>query len=83
MSDHDHSAKSHVQISCFRSKSAFELNASYPEDSAIGVGSELQGFGLFVDGTVIPAQPSVAGVKVPAVFGFSKFRYMHDTQWCG
>lgn len=58
-----------TDVSCLRSKSPFELNATLT-----GGGSGFSGvfdtsFEPYVDGKFIPIQPSQAGVKVPAIFG--------------
>ncbi|KAL6717619.1 hypothetical protein ACLMJK_005534 [Lecanora helva] len=53
-------------LSCLRSKSPFELNATFPSHGIGGLN-----FLPYVDGTIIPAQPSEVGVQVPTIFGFN------------
>ena len=72
-----------LQASCLRSKSAVELQAVFNNLSIINTGFGHDGFlsvrgplqatiAPFVDGHIVPAQPSQVGVQVPAIFGSSK-----------
>ena len=72
-----------TNISCLASKPAQELvatfedlpilNTGYGHYPGLGVDSVLaKSAGPFVDGTIVPAQPSEVGVQVPSIFGFSK-----------
>lgn len=55
---------------CLRSIPVSILNSTLPPSTAIGIdGSPVDSFVPYVDGTIIPAQPSTAGVQVPTMFG--------------
>lgn len=60
-----------------RSLSLSELNVSLPEivpaNSPEYNPYAVDSFGVFVDGTVVPAQPNDVSVQVPFIFGSSKF----------
>ncbi|KAI9744274.1 MAG: hypothetical protein M1818_002426 [Claussenomyces sp. TS43310] len=55
-------------IACLRSLPLVHLNASDPSGSALP-NPNASSFGAYVDGQIIPAQPSEVGTQVPAIFG--------------
>lgn len=55
---------------CLRSKSVSALNATLPTPTGPTINpSSVSGFGAFVDGQIIPVNPSDVGVQVPFIFG--------------
>ena len=55
---------------CLRAVPASVLNSTLPPSTDVGIeGSPVTSFGPYLDGTIIPAQPSTAGVQVPAILG--------------
>lgn len=64
------------QASCFRTAPVTTLNTSVPSGakvSTVANGRTYNGWGPHVDGVIVPEDPGVAGVQVPAVFGWSKW----------
>lgn len=58
-----------------RTKTTAELNATEPGLPGTIIYSKLNGqvFQPYIDGKVIPYQPSAVGTKVPTIYGSSMF----------
>ncbi len=69
-----------VQVACLRKVSTSDLQNAFSTlptlgasaNNALGArGAESVHFAPFVDGKIVPAQPSEKGVRVPSIFGAS------------
>jgi hypothetical protein len=72
-----------AQLACFESASVHDIVGAFNASAiSLGTGNPIGpddgvnglSFSPHVDGTVVPIQPSIAGARVPAIFGSSRFR---------